>query len=252
MTWLHEYVTPLAKWLEAHPYLALEAVFIISFLESLPIIGTIIPGSLTLTALGALAGAGVMRIDLTFISAVLGALLGDGLSFFLGLYYSDQLPKIWPFRAYPKWLNVGRTYFDCHGGKSVIIGRFIGPLRSVIPMIAGMMHMHHWRFFIANFIAAIVWSIVYIFPGILIGEASNTLSPENTTRLIILMLSALIALWLATRLVRLILRPKKGSFFDNTMVKVALLLVVLGSLIAPVYFGWHWILSTINNLMVKL
>lgn len=141
-----DYIQPLTIWLHNHPQWALLITFIVALAESLAIVGSIIPGSVTMTAIGILAGSGVMRIDLTLIAAALGAIAGDGASYLLGYVFSDRLTNIWPFSRYPSWLSYGKDYFARHGGKSVVIGRFVGPLRSIIPVIAGMMHMNHWRF----------------------------------------------------------------------------------------------------------
>lgn len=191
-----EYIQPITDWLQANPEWALLITFLISFAESLAIIGSIIPGSITMTAIGILAGSGIMRVDLTFMAATLGAVVGDGISYLLGYFFSDRLVKIWPFRRNPQWLAYGKEYFVRHGGKSVLLGRFIGPLRSIIPVIAGMMRMSHWRFYIANFISAIFWSILYILPGVLIGAASSELPPESAAQLIVVVLGILVGIWL--------------------------------------------------------
>lgn len=190
------YVQPLTFWLYDHPHLALMMTFLISFTESLAIIGSIIPGSVTMTAIGILAGSGVMRIDLTFIFAVLGAVAGDSMSYLLGYTFSHRLTQLWPFSRYPKWLNYGKEFFTKHGGKSVLIGRFVGPLRSIIPVIAGMLHMRRWHFLLANIASAIGWAILYVMPGVLIGAASNELSPDSATHLFIVILLFLGAIWL--------------------------------------------------------
>ncbi|WP_035917956.1 VTT domain-containing protein [Legionella fairfieldensis] len=193
-----DYIQPLTLWLHDHPHWALLITFLIALTESLAIIGSIVPGSVTMTAIGILAGSGVMRIDLTLIAATLGAIAGDSSSYILGYAYSDRLSKIWPFKRYPALLEYGKEYFAKHGGKSVLVGRFVGPLRSIIPVIAGMMHMNHWRFFLANIFSAVGWAVLYVLPGVLIGTASNELSPEASTRLFILILLLLAAMWLTS------------------------------------------------------
>ena len=210
------YIQPLTFWLYAHPHWALFITFLISFGESLAIIGSIIPGSVTMTAIGILAGSGVMRIDLTFFSAVLGAIAGDGGSYALGYTFSDRLSGIWPFKNYPGWLTYGQDYFSKHGASSVLIGRFVGPMRSIIPVIAGMMHMNHWHFFLANTISAIGWSILYVGPGVLIGAASNELSTESATRLFILILLLLAVVWLATLAIKWLL-AHANQFLRTTL-----------------------------------
>ncbi|MCH9756034.1 MAG: VTT domain-containing protein [Gammaproteobacteria bacterium] len=191
-----DYIEPLTAWLTLHPNWALLIAFLIAFIESLAIIGSIIPGTIVMTAVGILAGSGVMRIDLTFLVAALGAIIGDTASYALGYTLSDRITQLWPFSRYPKWLLYGQTYFESHGGKSVLLGRFIGPLRSIIPVIAGMLKMKRVQFLVANIISGIAWSVVYITPGILIGAASAELSTEGATRLFILILVLLVSIWL--------------------------------------------------------
>lgn len=197
-----EYIEPLTSWLYTHPHWALFITFIISFAESLAIIGSIVPGSVTMTAIGILAGSGVMRIDLTFLAAILGAIAGDGGSYLLGYLFSDRLTTIWPFKNYPNWIIYGQKYFAQHGAASVLIGRFFGPMRSIIPVIAGMMHMNQWHFFLANTLSAIGWAFLYVAPGVLIGTASTELSTESATRLFILILILLAIIWLASMGIR--------------------------------------------------
>lgn len=196
MSLFADYLQPLTDWVYANPNWAFLFTFLISFSESLAIIGSIVPGSLTMTAIGILAGSGVMRIDLTLFAAILGAIAGDGASYALGYTFRHRLVALWPFSRYPNLLTYGKDYFSRHGGKSVLIGRFVGPLRSIIPVIAGMMHMNHWHFLTANIISAIGWSLLYVGPGILIGAASSELSAESASRLFVLILVSLAAIWL--------------------------------------------------------
>ncbi|AWN74411.1 bifunctional DedA family/phosphatase PAP2 family protein [Legionella anisa] len=201
-----DYVQPLTNWLQQNPHWSLFITFLISLTESLAIVGSIVPGSVTMTAIGILAGSGIMRIDLTLLAAILGAVAGDSLSYLLGYYYSDRLLEIWPFSKYPKWIHYGKDFFETHGGKSVLIGRFVGPLRSIIPVIAGIMHMKQWRFFVANVISAIGWSILYIMPGVVIGAASHELSTESATRLFLLILIFLAGIWLFSIFIKWLIR----------------------------------------------
>lgn len=193
-----DYIQPLTLWLHVHPNFAVLITFLISFTESLAIIGSIIPGSVTMTAIGILAGSGIMRIDLTFIAAAFGAIAGDTGSYALGYTFSDRLTNVWPFSHYPSWLVYGKDFFARYGATSVLVGRFVGPMRSIIPVIAGMMHMNHWHFLLANIISAIGWSILYVLPGVLIGIASSELSTESATRLFVLILILLVVIWLAS------------------------------------------------------
>lgn len=211
-----DYIQPLTLWLQANPSWSLFITFIIALSESLAIIGSIVPGSVTMTAIGILAGSGVMRIDLTLLASSLGAICGDSLSYALGYFYSEKLIYIWPFKKYPHWLSYGKDFFTRHGGKSVLIGRFVGPLRSIIPVIAGIMHMKQWRFLIANVISAVGWSLLYVMPGVLIGAAGHELSAESATRLFIIILLLLLVIWLFSLFLKWTVL-KLHSFLKNNL-----------------------------------
>lgn len=197
-----DYIQPLIHWIQFHPHWALLITFFISFCESLAIIGSIVPGTVSMTALGILAGTGIIRIDLTLLAATLGAIGGDFISYLIGYRFSTSLHQVWPFKKYPNLLQYGQDYFDKHGATSVLIGRFAGPLRSIIPIIAGMMHMQRWHFLLANVVSAIGWSILYVLPGVLIGAASADLSPELAGKLFVIILAILLGIWLATLLIK--------------------------------------------------
>jgi len=196
MDFFISYVQPLIHWLHNHPHWALFFTFIVAFSESLAVVGNIVPGTVTMTGFGILAGTGVMRLDLTYFAAILGAIAGDSVSYTLGYFLSDKLYHLWPFRLYPSWLTRGKTYFQRHGGTSIFLGRFTGPLRAMIPLIAGMMRMKQVPFLFANILSAIGWSVLYITPGVLVGVAGSELSTKNASHLFIVILLSLASLWL--------------------------------------------------------
>lgn len=204
------------QWLHLHPHLAGLATFIISFSESIAIIGSIVPGSVLMTAIGILIGSGIIPIWATFIWAILGALLGDSLSYFLGLYLKEGLQTIWPFTRYPRLLESGKNFFKKHGGKSVFIGRFAGPIRAIVPLIAGMLHLPPKRYYVANIPAAILWAPIYMLPGILLGAVSLEMPPDMATALIIAILLVLVAVWLLIK-VSVYLYDKTHLYFAKLL-----------------------------------
>jgi membrane protein DedA with SNARE-associated domain/membrane-associated phospholipid phosphatase len=148
-----------------------------------------------MTAIGILIGSGVIPVVSTFGFAILGAIAGDSASYFLGYYFNDKIHSMWPFRKYPNLLESGRSFFDHHGGKSVFIGRFLGPLRAVVPVVAGMMRMPNGRFLVANVTSAILWSFIYILPGVFIGLASTELDHESSKNFLKIILIGLVLAW---------------------------------------------------------
>ncbi|WP_250656865.1 bifunctional DedA family/phosphatase PAP2 family protein [Alkalimarinus coralli] len=164
-------IQPLIDALQAHQNWVAFAIFIISFIESLAIAGVIVPGVMLLFMVAAIAGGNVLSIEASLFWAFFGAVCGDGLSYYLGRHFKDSIASVWPVRSYPKLLSNGQVFFKKHGGKSVLIGRFVGPIRPVLPLIAGMLNMSPKRFFIFNVISAIGWAPVYILPGYLVGAS---------------------------------------------------------------------------------
>lgn len=183
------------QYFHQHPNVGLLFAFIIAFSESLPLIGTIIPGSVTMTAVGALVGTSVLPAAATFTWAIIGAFLGDCIGFWVGSRFKTNLPHTWPFSRYPKLLSYSEDFFRKHGGKSIIIGRFVGPARSTIPLIAGLLQMTWPRFALAALPSAILWAFLYITPGILLGALALELPPGKTTEFILIGLGVIVFLW---------------------------------------------------------
>lgn len=205
---MSDIVSPLLQWLNAHPELAGLFTFLISAGESVAILGTIVPGSIMMTAIGALAGAGVIPLWETLLWAILGAIVGDGISYWIGYYFKARLPQLWPFRKHPTLLKTGEKFFHKYGGMSVFIGRFVGPVRALVPLVAGMLGMKPLKFTIANITSAIGWAPAYMLPGILLGAASLELPPEIAVHVILVLLLItlfiLLCLWFAYKLLQLI------------------------------------------------
>lgn len=204
---MSDLVSPLLQWLNAHPELAGLVTFIISASESVAIIGTIVPGSITMTALGTLAGAGVIPLWSTLVWATIGAVVGDGISYWIGHAFKDRIKRIWFFRTHPGLLESGETFVHKYGVMSVFIGRFVGPVRALVPLVAGMLGMKPLQFTVANIISAVGWAPAYMLPGILLGAASLELPPDIAVHvMLVLLLIALfiiLCLWMLYKLLKL-------------------------------------------------
>ncbi len=186
---------PFIDWLHLHPGLASWVVLLISCAESLAIIGLFIPGSIVMPAIGSMIGTGVLPGPLVLVAAIAGAIIGDGLSYWLGYHYHQQIRSYWPFNRFPRVLKSGEQFFLKHGGLSVFIGRFAGPVRPIIPVVAGMMSMKPSRFLVANILSAIAWAIAYMAPGFLLGAISEQLAPHTAARLLVILALLTLSLW---------------------------------------------------------
>ncbi|MCB1877345.1 MAG: phosphatase PAP2 family protein [Chromatiales bacterium] len=191
-----ELLKPLLDWITQNPVWAGVVVFLLSLAESLAVVGVLVPGVALMFGVGALIGLGHLGFWEMATWAVAGAVAGDGISFWLGRRYREQLRGIWPFSRHPAMLEQGERFFSRWGGKSIIFGRFVGPVRAVIPLVAGMMDMPPTRFLFANIASALAWAPAYLIPGMLFG-ASLELAAEVAGRLVVVLLIVLVLLWFA-------------------------------------------------------
>jgi membrane protein DedA with SNARE-associated domain len=190
----------------AHRDWAVVVMFITAFGESFAFLSLLFPGTTLLIAAGALIKAGTLPYAPLMLGAIAGAVAGDAVSYWLGRRFGGALARVWPFTHNPSLLPNGILFFERHGGKSVFIGRFFGPIRAVIPLTAGIMRMPPVRFYTATVASALVWAPMLLFAGDLIGRAGEQLFGSATTVLLIFLGLTVFgiggALWAALRAAR--------------------------------------------------
>lgn len=196
---MESHLHSILAYFSAHPTLALACVFAGAVLEAVAIIGTVIPGSSFVFLGGVLAGLGVLDLATTTFAAVIGAILGDGVSYWIGHRYGHRLATSRLLRKHPHVLARGRAYFARNGGKSVFLGRFLGPVRAVVPVLAGMAGMSMARFYTLNALSALAWAAAHLLPGWLFG-ASLQLAGAVSSRLATLLIVLAVAIWAIARL----------------------------------------------------
>lgn len=167
--WMLDYITKLAPIADSLGWYIYLLVFVVTILESTPVIGTFTPGTLMLLFFGFLVSFTHMQLVPCILVATVGALLGDCLAYVVGRYGSRLFKENKKFLKLAH-LDAGKAFFSRHGGKSVIIGRFIGPIRPVVPMVAGLVHLSMRRFIPLNFFGALIWTTTLISTGTFVGE----------------------------------------------------------------------------------
>jgi membrane protein DedA with SNARE-associated domain len=150
---------------------AVPIVFGLAFGESLAFISLLIPAWGALVAIGALIDSSNMNFWPIWISASLGAAAGDWLSYWVGVKLEYTVAHIWPLSRHPDLIPRGEAFVKKWGIPSIFIGRFFGPLRASVPLIAGIFEMPFWRFQLANFLSAFVWAAVLLTLGDVISKA---------------------------------------------------------------------------------
>ena len=155
--------------IKAHPYLAAFLIGATAFGESFAIISFFVPGTTILVTAGTLITKGAIDPVTTCIAAIIGAILGDAISYWIGLSFGRALPNHWPFKTHQATLARGVRFFERFGWTSIFVGRFLGPLRAFVPLVAGMCRMRAVPFYTANVISAVIWAPALLYSGYLIG-----------------------------------------------------------------------------------
>ncbi|WP_373185094.1 DedA family protein [Halopseudomonas sp.] len=191
----------LLSWLGDHQQWLGLAIFLIALLESLAIAGLVIPGVVLLLAVTAMAGGGGMSFGAALVWAFTGAVIGDMLSFALGRFFHQDIRRLGLFRRNPQWIARAEVFFQRYGLFGIFIGRFVGPIRPIIPMVAGMLDMPTLRFVAINLLSALAWAPVYVTPGFVAGRAIKWPVPEFFWEQALTLLGLLAGLLLAVVLI---------------------------------------------------
>ena len=178
-------------------------VFLIAFLEALVGIGLIMPGSVLPVFSGWLAFHGKASILAIMAAAALGALIGDLLSYWLGARFGVHLWQWGLLKKRQGLLLLTEFFFLEHGGKSVFFGRFLGPIRGLVPFVAGAGHMRPTLFTCYAMISGVLWGISYPGLGYLGGtswQRAETLTGRLGLLVLLAFLTTLLVTWLRRRL----------------------------------------------------
>lgn len=142
----------------------------LAFAESMAVLGLLVPFTAVLVASGVLLASGTLDPWVVLPWGIAGASLGDAVSYWIGRRLGHRVHRLWPFSRDPELLARGHRFFLRWGVLSVCLGRFFGPLRAVVPLVAGMMEMPQTRFQLANVGSAIVWLPALMLPGAIAGS----------------------------------------------------------------------------------
>jgi membrane protein DedA with SNARE-associated domain len=167
------------------------AVFLLALSEAVPVVGTVVPGSTAILGISALATTAQLDPWLLLMAATLGAIAGDGFSFWLGMRYHAEMLHGWPLNRYPQLIARSKSYIERYGIASVFLAR------AFVPMLAGVLRMSPPHFYAANVASALVWAPMHVFPGVLLAMALS-FAGASAERLTLLVLAAAIlasALW---------------------------------------------------------
>jgi membrane protein DedA with SNARE-associated domain/membrane-associated phospholipid phosphatase len=185
----------LVAWIGAHPVAAGVVIFAIAFCDAAIVLGAIVPALPLIFAVGVLIGLGEVSGPYAVACAALGAFCGDGISFWVGRRWGSNLRTVWPFARYPQLLERGEALFRRNAMKSILIARYVGPVRPFVPAIAGMSRMPLKRYLPVSVFAALSWAVLFLLPGWMLGEAYDAVAAvADRLTIVLVALAAAVAL----------------------------------------------------------
>ncbi|HBC88706.1 MAG TPA: hypothetical protein DCZ94_17320 [Lentisphaeria bacterium] len=174
--------------------------FSLAFLESLAFVGGFIPGSTAIVLLGFMCFRGYLNIYALMAVTVLGAVLGDSVSYWLGTKGTQFFKSENRFLK-ASHLDLGQKFFEKHGNKSIFLGRFIGIIRPMIPFAAGLSRMNYKVFLFWNVFSGIIWGISHIYLGYFFGGAFKLIEAWSARVSVLLLILVVIGIlsWLLAK-----------------------------------------------------
>lgn len=198
-------LSTVAEMVATNATLTYGAILLLAVIETLPVVGTVVPGTGLIVAIAALVPTGAMQMWPLLIVTFIGGVIGDAIPYWLGHRYREATLARWPFNRYPDVTRRSRQFVERHGGKSIFLARFTPGLRGFVPLLAGTVGMPPGRFYAVNVFSGLIWSAALILPGVLLG-ASLAAVGEATWRLVVLLIVVISLLWAVFWTLRLALR----------------------------------------------
>ncbi|NIF22469.1 MULTISPECIES: DedA family protein [Pantoea] len=187
--WVQHLFTQSLEW-------ALFAVALVTFLESLALVGLLLPGTVMMASLGALVGSGQIGLYPAWAAGFAGCLLGDWLSYGIGWKFQGPLHRWKYLKKHQKLLDKTEHALYEHSMFTILVGRFVGPTRPLIPLLAGMLELPVRKFIAPNLIGCLLWPPIYLMPGILAGVAIDVPKADQGGGFKWLLLGTAVLVWL--------------------------------------------------------
>lgn len=162
---MEELIPNVTAFLSQHGVWAGPIVGALAFGESLAVVGLFMSATALMIAIGGLIGSGMIEPLPVMLWAAGGAILGDWVSYSVGRWIGPSIYRRWPLNRNRQMVARARLFFRRYGFVAIFVGRFLGPIRATIPLVAGVMEMDRRRFQIANVTSALLWVPVMFAPG---------------------------------------------------------------------------------------
>lgn len=145
-------------------------LFLIIFVETGLVFVPFLPGDSLLFAAGAFAALGSLNIWLVIGLMMVAAVLGDTVNYWIGHFFGEALIKNKHVPINKEHIEETQKFFDKHGGKTIIMARFVPIVRTFAPFVAGIGKMHYGQFISYNMIGGVAWVLIASLAGFFFGN----------------------------------------------------------------------------------
>jgi membrane protein DedA with SNARE-associated domain len=193
---LHHVIVGFAR---DHAVLACVLAGLLASVETLPVLGALVPGTATIVAIAALVPSGAIPFTPLAAAVALGAMLGDTLSYGIGRRFGPSLLTSWPLNRHPVLVKKAEEGVAKHGGKTLLVSRFTPGVRAIVPPLAGALGMTTGRFVPIIVAAGLLWALAHVALGVAIGAGLELLGAVAGRLALVVLVAGLLA-WLTVRL----------------------------------------------------
>lgn len=163
------------------------------FSETGLVVTPFLPGDSLLFATGALAATGALNVHLLAVLLFMAAVLGNTVNYWIGRAFGLGISKSrWIKKEY---LERAHTFYEKHGGKTIVFSRFLPILRTFAPFVAGISKMNQLHFFFYNAVSALVWVALFMYGGYFFGNLPIIKRNFTLVILAIIVISLIPAVW---------------------------------------------------------
>lgn len=146
-------------------------LFMIIFSETGFVVTPFLPGDSLLFVIGALGASGALNFKLALVLLIIAAVVGNTINYFIGKMIGHKLLAMKNSRIIKKeYLYKTQAFYKKHGGKAIILSRFLPIIRTFAPFVAGLGKMNFSKFFLYNCIGGVTWVMLFMFAGFFFGN----------------------------------------------------------------------------------